>query len=115
MRLLPAALVLGTAGSLLVACSGDDERGGTTVVATPSDERDATDEPSPTSGEDASGSGRPRVVGTVAEGLAVPWGIAFLPDGSAVVTERDSTRVLRVRDDGTVRAARQRRGRGPRG
>jgi len=42
------------------------------------------------------------VVGTVADGLAAPWGIDFLPDGAAVVTERDTRRVLRVTADGDV-------------
>ena len=38
----------------------------------------------------------PVVVGTIATGLAVPWGLAFLPNGDAVVTERDSARVLTI-------------------
>jgi glucose/arabinose dehydrogenase len=39
---------------------------------------------------------------TVASRLQVPWGLGFLPDGSALVTLRDQGTVLRVRDNGTA-------------
>ena len=40
----------------------------------------------------------------VATGFTSPWGLAFLPDGSALVSERDTKLVKRVTPSGTVRA-----------
>ncbi|WP_328461718.1 PQQ-dependent sugar dehydrogenase [Actinoplanes sp. NBC_00393] len=48
----------------------------------------------PTAGDD--GEEREVAVTVLAKALEVPWGIAFLPDGSAVVTERDTARILKV-------------------
>src|SRR5919197_5321336 len=35
-------------------------------------------------------------VKTIATGLQVPWGIAFLPNGDALVSERTTGRILRI-------------------
>jgi glucose/arabinose dehydrogenase len=49
--------------------------------------------PSPTPDTRADSAGGIQVL---TEDLSVPWGLGFLPDGSALVTERDSHRILKV-------------------
>ena len=52
----------------------------------------------------ASGVPDPAAATDVVTGLPVPWDLAFLPDGSALVTLRDEARVVRVGADGTTTA-----------
>ncbi|QIK67056.1 PQQ-dependent sugar dehydrogenase [Nocardioides sp. HDW12B] len=98
----------------LVACGGAEEpTGDPNALGTPSESpqpstRTARPAPDETDGGGRSPSGdpadlEPRVVRTVAEGLQAPWGIVFLPDGSALVSERDTTRVVAVSPSGRVR------------
>ena len=67
---------------------------------------DLPGQPTPTSrdgaSDDASDDAPPRAVGTLVDLLEVPWGLDFLPDGAAVVTERMSGRVLHVTADGAL-------------
>jgi glucose/arabinose dehydrogenase len=100
-----AAVVLTGLSALLGACSqgGDEVRVNVT--------HDDGTVPSATAPSGPSGPA-PTVIDTVATGLEVPWGLAFLPNGDAVVTERDSAKVLvisgahhEVTEVGTVGAA----------
>ena len=46
-------------------------------------------------------NGGSRAPQTIVTGLHVPWGIAFLPGGDALVSERTTGRILRISSDGS--------------
>ncbi len=93
-RTLLARLAVTAVAVPLVACASP---------STPAIDEEPTRASTATIESPAPDAGDPRVTGTVASGLETPWGIAFLPGGSALVTERDSGRVLDIAPDGTVR------------
>src|SRR5215210_6258577 len=80
MPSLVARTFVGFVAALAIAsCGGDDgsapSAGGSTAGAEPDGQA---------------------AVRVVASGLQVPWGVAFLPGGDALVSERTTARILRV-------------------
>ncbi|HYI53197.1 MAG TPA: PQQ-dependent sugar dehydrogenase [Microlunatus sp.] len=62
----------------------------TSASPTPRASRTPTATPTPT------GAPKPELTGTVADDFDVPWGLIFLSNGDALVSERNSARIIRV-------------------
>lgn len=102
-RKLSALLSVGLLVSLLAACSGDGEPAageGAPSAATSTEPSSPATRSAPT--EPASGPPTPTVADTVATGLTSPWGLAFLPGGGALVSERDTALVKLIGPTGEV-------------
>lgn len=105
--------------ALLAACSDDSpttraapssgEPSSVVPSAAPSPKVTATAAPAPSPTETRVTA---RIITT---GLRVPWGLAFLPDGSALVSERETARIHRVTAAGSRRVVATVRGVVPQG
>ena len=92
-RLAGCATAIALAIAGVNGCGSDDDAP-TTTPAAPETTREKPDSAASGDGSLARADGTPRVE-TIATGLDVPWEIAFLPDESALITERGgAVRVL---------------------
>lgn len=92
-RIVCAAIAGLLAAASLAACTDDSNDGPTGPPAALA----TSTAPSSPAGVPDLGTGE-----EIAQGIDVPWGMAFLPDGAALVAERDSGRILRVAPGRTV-------------
>ncbi|KGN42630.1 PQQ-dependent sugar dehydrogenase [Knoellia aerolata] len=101
----PALVALGLSFALVACSASSDEEpppSAATATSTP------TASPSASASASGSASGSPTASppvpagspSDVVTGLDVPWSIAFLPDGDALVTLRDAAEVVRVTPEG---------------
>ena len=94
---------MGGAAVSLAACSSDDS--GTSSRPSPSPSATSatptltpSESAAATPSETASAAPDPKVASELLVGIAVPWGIAFLPDGSALIGARDTGVLYRLAD-----------------
>src|SRR5262245_54856069 len=107
-RSLPAAVAVSAMTTFASACSGDSDKPSDserpddpgTITATL--ESDGTPSTADSSTIDATGPRDVRVTDTIASNLDTPWGIAFLPDGDALVTQRDDGTISRITPSGRL-------------
>ena len=110
MRRLLVPAVLALSAAALVACGdGDDQaesQGGSQSTVPEQTDGTGSEEPSAEpSAEPSVDDGRllpPTVVGEVATGLEIPWSVAFLPDGTALVSERGTAKIKLLDGQGGV-------------
>src|SRR5262245_57940655 len=90
MRTLPA-LLTAVACPAAAGCSGDEAAGGSAGPLS-----------SPVGTGGVTGAvtmpATPKVAATLTSGLRAPWGLALLPDGSSLISLRDSAEIVRVAD-----------------
>jgi glucose/arabinose dehydrogenase len=96
-----AFLLAGAAGALAACSSARPTSTPSAAVNQPGGADQARPEPaSPAPATSVARGSPPGTVSTIATGLNVPWGLAFLPSGDAVVNERETGRVLRISEGG---------------